>query len=194
MDNQWWITGLEESEVTSESIKSPESGPMRWNRATFRLEPIERKKIVMVGEDFFSIDEHFHRIRNIILAPILILFISAIFPPIALLMILYPIYIFYSFLISMNLNGKNLALGFLIGNLLLFPASITLIQMESFDDFIATLFLPLVYFLYLLYALDSTSTGHKITSIGMFYGILFGLAILLPISLLIWLSVEGWLG
>ena len=53
MDNQWWVTGLEESEVTSESIKFPESGPMRWNRATFRLEPIERKKIVIVGEDFF---------------------------------------------------------------------------------------------------------------------------------------------
>lgn len=92
----------------------------------------------------------------------------------------------------MNLKGKNLALGFLIGNLLLFPASITLIQMESFDDFIFTLFLPLVYFLYLLYALDSTSTGHKITSIGMFYGILFGLVILLPISLLVWISVGGW--
>ena len=145
MDNQWWITGLEESEVTSESIKSPESGPMRWNRATFRLEPIERKKIVMVGEDFFSIDEHFHRIRNIILAPILILFLSAIFPPIALLMILYPIYIFYSFLNSMNLKGKNLALGFLIGNLLLFPASITLIQSESFDDFIAKGDLCMIY-------------------------------------------------
>ena len=183
MDNEWWITGLEISKDESKSIDT--SFPIQDNFDTITS---RNENSVMVQEDFFPIDKHFNRIRNIFLAPIFILIISTGFPPAGLLLIPYPIYIFYSFLVSMDLRGKHLALGFFIGNLLLIPSSMTLAQ-GDLDNFYITFWFPLAYIFYLPFAIGSTSLAHKKASIGMFYGIIFGVVILLPISsLFFWIS------
>jgi hypothetical protein len=175
MDNQWWITGLEESKGGSKATMLSVPIPENFDNISSR-----RNNSVMVGEDFFLIDEHFKRIRNIFLAPILILAISAIIPPAAVLLLAYPIYIFYSFMVSMDLKGKHLALGFLMGNLLFIPAIINIIQW-NLDAIGITLLIPISYVFYLLFALDSDSIGHKKAAIGMFYGILFGAIICIPL-------------
>jgi len=176
MDNQWWVTGLDESKDDSRETKL--SIPIPDN---FDYLSSTRNNTVMVGEDFFSIDEHFNRIRNIFLAPIFILMISAIMPPAVVLLLAYPIYIFYSFMVSMDLKGKHLALGFLMGNLLWFPAIINIIQWSVSGPAVGITFLiPLSYVFYLVFALDSDSIGHKKAAIGMFYGILLGAIICIP--------------
>ena len=183
MDNEWWITGLEISKDESKSIDT--SFPIQDNFDTITS---RNENSVMVQEDFYSIDKHFNRIRNIFLAPIFILIISAGFPPAGLLLIPYPIYIFYSFLVSMDLRGKHLALGFFIGNLLLTP-SFMLLGQGDLDNFYTGLLFPLAYIFYLPFAIGSTSLAHKKASIGMFYGIIFGVVILLPITFLFfWIS------
>ena len=181
MDNEWWITGLEESK--DESISKDSFLPIRNNVG---ITPSGYENSVIVQEDFFSIDKHFNRIRNIFLAPIFILFLSTAFPLAGLLLIPYPIYIFYSFLVSMDLRGRHLASGFFIGNLLLLPSSFFLGQGN--DNFIIGLFIPLAYIFYLPYAIGSTSLAHKKASIGMFYGIISGVVILYPIAFMVfWL-------
>ena len=178
--DEWWITGLEEAERESQSPKSTIS-----TIDNFAYRSFDKKLSDNLEGNFYNIDEHFRRIRNIILAPFAILFLSAFVPPAAILVIIYPIYMFYSFLVTYNeLRGKNLAFGFLIGNLLFLPASAsafrTWVYDNPFSDFsspLILLFIPLSYIFYLLFALDSNSDVHKKTSIGMFYGILFGIII-----------------
>ncbi|MAV44462.1 MAG: hypothetical protein CMA30_08330 [Euryarchaeota archaeon] len=174
MDNQWWITGLDESTDDSKATKLSNPIPDNFDYLSSR-----RNNLVMVGEEFFLIDEHFNRIRNIFLAPIFILAISVIIPPAAALLLFYPIYIIYSFLVSMDLKGKHLALGFLMGNLLFLPAIINIIQW-NLNAIGITFLIPFSYVFYLLFALDSDSIGHKKAAIGMFYGIIFGAIICLP--------------
>ena len=178
--DEWWITGLEEAERESQSPKSTISTIDNFAHRSF-----DKKLSDNLEGNFYNIDEHFRRIRNIILAPFAILLLSAFVPPAAILVIIYPIYMFYSFLVTYNeLRGKNLVFGFLIGNLLLLPASAsafrTWVYDNPFSDFsspLILLFIPLSYIFYLLFALDSNSDVHKKTSIGMFYGILFGIII-----------------
>ena len=178
--DEWWITGLEEAERESQSPKSTIPTIDNFVHGSF-----DKKISDNLEGNFYNIDEHFRRIRNIILAPFAILFLSAFVPPAAILVIIYPIYMFYSFLVTYNeLRGKNLVFGFLIGNLLLLPASAsafrTWVYDNPFSDFsspLILLFIPLSYIFYLLFALDSNSDVHKKTSIGMFYGILFGIII-----------------
>ena len=178
--DEWWITGLEEAERESQSPKSTISTIDNFVHRSF-----DKKITDNLEGNFYNIDEHFRRIRNIILAPFAILLLSAFVPPAAILVIIYPIYMFYSFLVTYNeLRGKNLVFGFLIGNLLLLPASAsafrTWVYDNPFSDFsspLILLFIPLSYIFYLLFALDSNSDVHKKTSIGMFYGILFGIII-----------------
>ncbi len=178
--DEWWFTGLEEAERESQSPKSTISTIDNFAHRSF-----DKKLSDNLEGNFYNIDEHFRRIRNIILAPFAILLLSAFVPPAAILVIIYPIYMFYSFLVTYNeLRGKNLVFGFLIGNLLLLPASAsafrTWVYDNPFSDFsspLILLFIPLSYIFYLLFALDSNSDVHKKTSIGMFYGILFGIII-----------------
>ena len=183
--DEWWITGLEEAERESQSPKSTIPTIDNFSHRSF-----DKISDNLEG-NFYNIDEHFRRIRNIILAPFAILFLSAFVPPAAILVIIYPIYMFYSFLVTYNeLRGKNLAFGFLIGNLLFLPASVsafrTWVYDNPFSDFsspLILLFIPLSYIFYLLFALDSDSDVHKKTSIGMFYGILFGIIIFFLVNI-----------
>ena len=184
--DEWWITGLEEAERESQSPKSTIPTIDNFVHGSF-----DKKISDNLEGNFYNIDEHFRRIRNIILAPFAILFLSAFVPPAAILVIIYPIYMFYSFLVTYNeLRGKNLVFGFLIGNLLLLPASAsafrTWVYDNPFSDFsspLILLFIPLSYIFYLLFALDSNSDVHKKTSIGMFYGILFGIIIFFLVNI-----------
>lgn len=184
--DEWWITGLEEAEREPQSPKSTISTIDNFAHRSF-----EKRITDNLEGNFYNIDEHFRRIRNIILAPFAILFLSAFVPPAAILVIFYPIYMFYSFLVTYNeLRGKNLAFGFLIGNLLFLPASASAFRAwvydNPFSDFsspLILLFIPLSYIFYLLFALDTNSDVHKKTSIGMFYGILFGIIIFFVVNI-----------
>ena len=85
----------------------------------------------------------------------------------------------------MDLKGKHLALGFLMGTLLWFPAIINIIQWSVSGPDVETaagitFLIPLSYVFYLVFALDSDSIGHKKAAIGMFYGILLGAIICIP--------------
>ena len=131
MAGEWWLT--EESPTPKVEDSAPPLPPPPNPQIRSKPESLAWKVVDTSEEDI--LDLHYTRIKNIVLALFVMVFLTAFFPPAFVLALPYGLYVLYSFFSAMDrLRGTMFIFGFLTPISLTLPAALSLGRHLALSD------------------------------------------------------------